>query len=60
MKKRAAMKSLNPDIHFRIPKEEYKHLQDVAETMDRPVSYLIAEIVREWVKKSRGRSFDES
>jgi predicted DNA-binding protein len=42
-----------PSIHFRISAEHYEYLQKIAKQMDRPVSYLIAQIVREWINKPK-------
>jgi len=43
-------KEERPDIHFRITRKEYQHLQAVAKAMDRSVSFLIAKIVHEWIE----------
>ena len=42
-----------PDIHFRIPKEDYIYIQGVAKSLDRSAAYLIADIVTKWVQESR-------
>jgi len=52
--KKAESTDRPPSIHFRISPDEYRYLQSVAEKTDRPESYLIAQIVREWIDKSRG------
>lgn len=44
-----AKKAPKPDVHFRISRAEYEHLQRVAKAMDRSVSYLIEKIVKEWI-----------
>jgi len=51
--KKAAPKDRLPSIHFRITAEEYRHLQSVAKTMERPVSYLVAQIIRDWINKPK-------
>lgn len=43
-----------PYIHFRVTAEEYRYLRDVAEAMDRSVSYLMASIIRDWIAKQKG------
>lgn len=39
-----------PDIHFRISSAHYKYLQEIAKQRDRSISYLIEQIVKEWVE----------
>ena len=46
-----------PDIHFRISRADYEHLQRVAKVMDRSVSYLIEKIVKEWIA-NQGSAFE--
>jgi len=43
-----------PSIHIRLEVEDYKRLQQVAKAMDRPVSYLIAQILHEWCQRPKG------
>ena len=38
-----------PDIHFRLSRSNYEHLQRVAQAMDRSVAWLIEKIVNDWI-----------
>ena len=42
-----------PDIHFRLTAGDYRFLQQVAERMDRSMSYLIEKIIKEWIEAAK-------
>jgi predicted transcriptional regulator len=58
MKKTAPKPAAKPDIHFRLTAEDYRFLQQVAERMDRSMSYLIEKIIREWIEAAKKEPVD--
>lgn len=51
--KKGSPRIRKPDVHFRLTTEQHKYLQAAAKAQDRSVSYLIAQIVGEWIEKSK-------
>jgi len=42
-----------PDIHFRVSRDEYRQLQAVAEKLDRSIAYLMTQIVKDWLNNQK-------